>query len=174
MTTEGWAGTGNVDPRRPEARSHRATHAANALSQPAGSQRVPDSYTAHQTNRLRADSPPTGSSEVGSAETSPGGTTAPTAESKPIPRDFPPVVYLPCAESVVDPNDARIDMRQTRDGRTALLAYSALDRLQHCCGEDQAWIVMPTAGLSQLQAAHPFELLLLDVEIPVEQRRGQK
>lgn len=33
---------------------------------------------------------------------------------------------------------------------------------------------MPTAGLSQLQAAHPFELLLLDVEIPVERRRGQK
>lgn len=35
------------------------------------------------------------------------------SENKPIPRDFPPVVYLPCAEAVNDPNDARIDMRET-------------------------------------------------------------
>ncbi|WP_369806678.1 SAV_915 family protein [Mycobacterium sp. E802] len=96
------------------------------------------------------------------------------ARPKAIPRDFPPVVYLPCAEEVDDPNDARIDMRETRDGRTALLAYSALDRLHECCGDDQAWIVAPTAILSQLQSLHPFQLLMLDVEIPVEQRRGQK
>ncbi|MBU9765429.1 hypothetical protein FR943_16440 [Mycobacterium sp. TNTM28] len=90
-----------------------------------------------------------------------------------MPRDFPPVVYLPCAEAVDDPNDARIDMRETRDGRTALLAYSALDRLHECCGEDQAWIVVPTAFLSELQSLHPFQLLMLDIEIPIEQRRGQ-
>lgn len=96
------------------------------------------------------------------------------SDSKPIPRDFPPVVYLPCAESVDDPKDARIDMRETRDGRTALLAYSALDRLHECCGEDQAWIVVPTPVLSELQNLHPFQLLMLDIEIPIEQRRGQK
>ncbi|WP_308170577.1 SAV_915 family protein [[Mycobacterium] fortunisiensis] len=95
------------------------------------------------------------------------------SQPKPIPRDFPPVVYLPCAEAVDDPNDARIDMRETRDGRTALLAYSALDRLHECCGEDQAWIVVPTAFLSELQSLHPFQLLMLDIEIPIEQRRGQ-
>ncbi|MFS0895957.1 SAV_915 family protein [Mycolicibacterium litorale] len=49
-------------------------------------------------------------------------------------------------------------MRQTRDGRIALLAYSALDRLHDCCGVDQAWIVMPTAELATLQAAQPFQL----------------
>ncbi|MCV7112699.1 hypothetical protein H7I55_17220 [Mycolicibacterium setense] len=91
-----------------------------------------------------------------------------------MPRDFPPVVYLPCAEAVDDPNDARIDMRETRDGRTALLAYSALDRLYECCGDDQAWIVVPTAVLSNLQNLHPFQMLMLDIEIPIQQRRGQK
>lgn len=93
------------------------------------------------------------------------------SESRAIPRDFPPVVYLPCAESVTDPSAARVDMRQTRDGRTALLAYSALDRLHACCGTGQAWILMPTASLQQLQAAQPFQLLLLDVVIPPERRR---
>ncbi|WP_197687538.1 SAV_915 family protein [Mycobacterium sp. MS1601] len=53
--------------------------------------------------------------------------------------DFPPVVYLPCAEKVDDPHAARVDMRRVQDGRTALLAYSNLDQLRHCCGEHQAW-----------------------------------
>lgn len=92
----------------------------------------------------------------------------------PIPSDFPPVVYLPCAEPVSDPAEARIDMRQTRDGRTALLAYSALDRLHKCCGHNQAWMLMPTANLAALQATQPFQLLLLDVVIPVERRRRSK
>lgn len=117
-----------------------------------------------------------------SAETAAAGPIASTAgaeidiganqsDSKPVPSDFPPVVYLPCAESVTDPEAARVDMRQTRDGRTALLAYSALDRLHTCCGTGQAWILMPTANLAQLQAAQPFQLLLLDVVIPPERRR---
>ena len=91
-----------------------------------------------------------------------------------IPKEFPPVVYLPCSEQVVDPTDAAIDLRRTRDGRTALLAYSALDRLRTCCGYAQPWVLMPTATLNDLQQAHPFQLLLLDVMIPEDQRRGEE
>ncbi len=116
-----------------------------------------------------------GGSPVGDYATASNGTaTAPVGNTTPRPippGDFPPVVYLPCTETVDDPKDARVDMRETRDGRTALLAYSALDRLHQCCGDNQAWILMPTANLSQLQAARPFQLLMLDVEIPVEKRR---
>lgn len=88
----------------------------------------------------------------------------------PIPPDFPPVVYLPCVERVEDPQQAHVEMRTTRDGRVALLAYSALDRLHECCGEAQPWIVMPTAALDGLQQAQPFQMLLLDVVIPEEHR----
>ncbi len=90
----------------------------------------------------------------------------------PLPKDFPPMVYLPCAEDVVDPAHARVDMRRTRDGRVALLAYSALDRLHNCCGAQQPWIVLPTAILDKLQQDNPFELLLLGVMIPEDERRG--
>lgn len=92
--------------------------------------------------------------------------------SEAIPREFPPVVYLPCAEQVTDASDARIDMRETRDGRIALLAYSALDRLHTCCGDDQPWVLMPTDALDDLQKRSPFQLLLLDVVIPDDKRRG--
>ncbi|SDI62600.1 hypothetical protein SAMN05444695_10996 [Rhodococcus triatomae] len=64
-----------------------------------------------------------------------------------------------------------IDMRTTRDGRTAVLTYSALDRLKSCCGDDQPWLVAPSAFLEQLRAIRPFDLVLLDVEIPEHERR---
>lgn len=88
--------------------------------------------------------------------------------------EFPEVVYLPCAEPFDYPSAARVDMRETHDGRTALLTYSGLDELRYCCGDDQAWITMPTAELGRLQKAHPFQLLMLDVSIPHELRRGQE
>ncbi|WP_410604954.1 SAV_915 family protein [Amycolatopsis sp. lyj-90] len=93
------------------------------------------------------------------------------SDGKPIPREFPPVVYLPCVEAVADASEARVAMRTTRDGRVALLAYSALDRLHDCCGPNQPWIVMPTPGLDALQKAQSFQLLLLDVVIPEDKRQ---
>jgi hypothetical protein len=64
-----------------------------------------------------------------------------------------------------------IDLRPTRDGRLALLVYSALDRLVDCCGEEQPWVVMPTANLEKVRVETGFELILLDVVIPDEFRR---
>ncbi|MQA61725.1 MAG: hypothetical protein GEU86_09565 [Actinophytocola sp.] len=90
----------------------------------------------------------------------------------PVPREFPPIVYLPCTKHTSDPADAEVELRQTRDGRMALMAYSALDRLKYCCGEQQPWIVMPTHVLDSLHEAQPFQMLLLDVIIPEEFRHG--
>ena len=78
---------------------------------------------------------------------------------------------MPCAKSVVDLNEAEIDMRVTRDGRIALLAYSALDRLHTCCGDQQPWVLLPVASLDEIQKTQPFSLLLLDVVIPPDRRR---
>lgn len=87
-------------------------------------------------------------------------------------REFPPFVYIPCSEHITRPEDAVLELRRTRDGRTALLVYSALDRLKYCCGEQQPWIVMPTPILNDLHKTQPFDLLLLDVLIPEEFRAG--
>lgn len=92
--------------------------------------------------------------------------------SAPLPQGFPPVVYLPCAGHVTDPADAVIELRQTRDGRMALMAYSALDRLKYCCGDQQPWLVIPTAHLDKIQQVQHFDLVLLDVIIPDEFRHG--
>ncbi|MFC0112853.1 SAV_915 family protein [Kibdelosporangium aridum] len=99
-------------------------------------------------------------------------TSSSETAATPIPAEFPPVVYLPVAEKVTDASQARVELRRTKDGRMALLAYSALDRLYTCCGRQQPWIVMPTAALDELQRAHPFQLLLLDIVIPEDKRHG--
>lgn len=87
-------------------------------------------------------------------------------------REFPPFVYLPCSEHTASPENAVLELRRTKDGRAALLVYSALDRLKYCCGDQQPWIVMPTATLNELHKSQPFDLLLLDVVIPEEIRTG--
>jgi hypothetical protein len=57
------------------------------------------------------------------------------------------------------------------DGRLALVAYTALDRLVDGCGRDQPWVVIPAAKLDEIDQHQPYDLILLDVEIPEEQRR---
>ncbi|WP_338890589.1 SAV_915 family protein [Rhodococcus sovatensis] len=87
-----------------------------------------------------------------------------------IPSDFPPVLYVPCYQHVSDPSDARVLLDNTRDGRSSLFVYSALDRLYTCMGRDQPWVVIPTSYLSSLRDVAPFDLVLLDVVVPEEAR----
>ena len=64
---------------------------------------------------------------------------------------FPPVVYVPCEQAPAnEEQEFVVDLRQTADGRMALLVYSALDRLVNCCDslEDLAGSMpgIPDAG----------------------------
>jgi hypothetical protein len=88
-----------------------------------------------------------------------------------IPKDYPPILYIPAARHVSDPADLEVLYRQTKDGRMALLVYSALDRLMRCCGEEQPWFLVPTAELQSLWDVRPFDLVLLDLPIPAEERQ---
>lgn len=87
-----------------------------------------------------------------------------------IPAEFPPVLYVPCVEETLEAADARVRLRTTRDGRSALLVYSALDRLRSGVGSDVAWMVIPTARLVVLNDSTPFDLVLLDVVVPEHER----
>ncbi len=84
---------------------------------------------------------------------------------------FPPVVYVPCSPLTPKDEELSVDLRQTREGKLALLVYSALDRLVTCCGEQQPWVVLPTANLEKIREKTHFELILLDIDIPDEFRR---
>lgn len=88
-----------------------------------------------------------------------------------LPNDYPPFLYIPCLEHVTDGAHAQAQYRATKDGRTAVLVYSALDRLHACCGADQPWFALPTQELQRLYDVRPFDIVYTDVYVPEERRR---
>ncbi|MFV0427035.1 MAG: SAV_915 family protein [Beutenbergiaceae bacterium] len=82
----------------------------------------------------------------------------------------PPVLYLPVVE-LGDGAGQEFVVRKLTDGRQALLAYTALDRLARCCGQDQPWIMLPIEQLGRVQQAQPFEIVGFDLELPASQRQ---
>lgn len=81
----------------------------------------------------------------------------------------PPVVYVAC--EVADDQSFTPELRWSADGEATLLAYTALDRLITCCGENQPWAVLPTERLEDVRREVPFDAVVLDAEIPEEHRR---
>lgn len=88
-----------------------------------------------------------------------------------LPADYPPILYVPCAHQVTDPEDLEVEYHTTRDGRSALLVYSALDRLHRCRGAGQPWFVLATTQLQLIYDTRPFDLVLLDVVVPDAMKR---
>lgn len=87
---------------------------------------------------------------------------------------IPPVVYVPCERPRgVDEDTLFVEFHRTTDGQTALLVYSALDRLVEACGERQPWAVLPAERLREIHEAQPFDTVLLDEPLPPEIRHGE-
>jgi hypothetical protein len=76
----------------------------------------------------------------------------------------PPMLYLPVADHPDGGQYAII--RALTDGRTGLLAYTALDRLAEKCGTAQPWILVSTSQLGTIKAAQPFDVVLFDLDVP--------
>lgn len=80
---------------------------------------------------------------------------------------LPPVVYVPVSGRSSELLH-EVEMRETTDGRRALLVYTALDRLADCCGPHQAWILVETRRLDELGQDQPFDVVYFDMPIPAE------
>lgn len=143
-----------------------STPSRETIAEWAAVQRAEDAYVARQSASDRVD--------AGSNDSDASAPEAPEPLPETIHVEFLSQVFLPCAEALTELTPAGVDMRYTRDGRTALLVYSSLAALRQCCGDDQAWMSMPRSGITKLREARPFELLMLDVPIPIELRRGKQ
>lgn len=86
---------------------------------------------------------------------------------------IPPVMYLPASPGAgADGGPAEIEMRRLLDGRVALLAYTALDRLAECCGSEQPWVLYKTDQLDELNKVSPYDIIVIDQPLPDELRRN--
>ncbi|MDO9455157.1 SAV_915 family protein [Nocardioides sp.] len=89
-------------------------------------------------------------------------------------RAIPPVVYLPvspapAADQGVVP---LVELRRLGTGETALLAYTALDRLVDGLGPHQPWTLHETARLGEIEQRSPFDVVLFDQRVPAEVQHG--
>lgn len=76
----------------------------------------------------------------------------------------PPVLYVPVREHPEGGNYPEV--KALRDGRTALLAYTALDRLADGCGASQPWVLLHTSTLGEIKQQHPFDVVAFDQTMP--------
>ena len=82
------------------------------------------------------------------------------AVPEPRPAIVPPVLYLPMREM---PDDGYVaEVRTLPDGRRALIAYTALDRLAEHCGAAQTWALVQTDGLGVIKDQQPFDVVSFD------------
>ena len=87
-------------------------------------------------------------------------------------RSVPPVLFLPTVEVAPEGEPIQIELRTTSDGKVALLAYSAMDRLVDGCGPHQPFAVVRTESLEELKASQPFDVVYFDMVVPEELRHG--
>jgi hypothetical protein len=88
------------------------------------------------------------------------------------PAIIPPMLYLPVMNHPEGGQYAVV--RDLADGRTALLVYTALDRLADKCGMKQPWILMSTSDLGLIAETQPYDTVVVDVDIPQSLRQGEK
>lgn len=96
--------------------------------------------------------------------------TAPGGEIDP---SLPPMVYLPAQRVAKGDDEAQLELRHLVDGRLAAVAYSTRQRLVHCCGESQPWVLLPTQVLEEYRERLGIEAVVLDAELPPEPRHDQ-
>ena len=84
---------------------------------------------------------------------------------------LPPVVYLP-AGRLSGPEGPTVELRDLTDQRVALLAYTALDRLAECLGEQQPWLLFELDKLDEIRKQRHYDLLYFDLAIPETMWRG--
>lgn len=86
------------------------------------------------------------------------------------PTIVPPVLYLPVREH---PEGGSFpEVRKLKDGRSALLAYTALDRLADACGDNQPWALMHTSQLDKIKQEQPFDVVAFDQSLPADMLSG--
>lgn len=90
-------------------------------------------------------------------------------EDAPQKPTVPPMLYVPVEYPQLG-NELSIEFRRLDDGRLALIAYTALDRLVKGCGPNQPWVVIPASKLDEIDKLQPYDLVVLDVNLPTDQR----
>lgn len=83
---------------------------------------------------------------------------------------LPDEVYVPVEAVHEGMTGVNFELRHFPNGEVAALAYTSHLRLVNCCGDDQPWVLMPSERLLALQSQLRFHRVILDLDLPDDQR----
>lgn len=66
------------------------------------------------------------------------------------------------------------DVRELPDGRRALVAYTALDRLARQCGENQPWMLVAIEALAEIKGQNAFDTVAFDPNFEAHPRENER
>lgn len=82
--------------------------------------------------------------------------------------ELQPAYYVPCFAD--GGGELRVTLRETRDGRVALIVYTALDRLRAGAG-DVPWALLTLADLQAIKDESPYDVIYQDIRVPEDKRQ---
>ncbi|MQA86715.1 MAG: hypothetical protein GEV03_19300 [Streptosporangiales bacterium] len=85
-------------------------------------------------------------------------------------RERSSVAYIPSRRVRRGDAEAMLELRNTEDGRVAMLAFSSLEQLVDGCGEAQPWVAVPIDRIEEMQRLSGADLVLWNVELSSELR----
>jgi len=86
---------------------------------------------------------------------------------------LPDQVWAASRPPGVSSGGPQFELRETTAGTIALLTYSSLANLIKGCGTGQSWVKVPTTELPRLRRVIGFDVIALDLSLPVELRHRE-
>ncbi|MGH3940875.1 MAG: SAV_915 family protein [Pseudonocardiaceae bacterium] len=84
---------------------------------------------------------------------------------------LPAEIFVPARPGAAS-SGAVLEVRELTDGRLAMVVYSSMERLIACCGGGQPWLAFGADQLPALQRGGGFDVVVVDVDVPENLRRG--
>lgn len=79
-------------------------------------------------------------------------------------------VFIPSERVPPGATEVQLELRNTEDGRLALLCYESLDLLLAACGNGQAWISVYREQLDNVQRSTGADVVLWNAALPEDSR----
>jgi hypothetical protein len=77
-----------------------------------------------------------------------------------------PIVYVPSRPFRRTSRSAHVELQLIADGKRALMTYSSLSALLHCCGPNQHFVAFPAGLLAAVLAESGADTVLIDLPLP--------
>jgi hypothetical protein len=86
---------------------------------------------------------------------------------------LPNRVYVLARSPLLGEQELMLELRETRVGQLALMAYSSLTALAQACGTGQCWMKVQSADVPEMRRRVGFDVIAFDLALPPDLRHPE-